>query len=506
MRSARVADSLVSAVVLMVFLTVLQRGTGFFRNVLVCRLLDSDDLGCWNLSHSVLLLLAPLIVLGLPGTFKRYLAYYRERGQLHLFVRRATVVTGILTLVGVYLALGFRHFLGWAVFGASSRTDLIAPVIVALIFVIVFNFCAELLMALRQAKVVFYVQFANSVLFTVFSLVLILAFQMRTNGVIAGFAAANFVTSIWAIIVIRQTLCGEIPDIPQEDQPLRFWHKLAPFAAWYWIADLCGNLFGFVDRLMIVHLADKYGYDGLFMIGQYHSSQVIGMLLVGLTSMFGGVLLSYLSHDWETGNRDKAERTLDFATKLAALALTATAGVALLMAPPVFQLVLDNKFTAGFRVLPLTMAYCIWFGLLVISHNFLWCREKPWLVSVSFVFGLLANVSLNLVCLPLWGLDGAVAATAVANLLALGVVFWLCHQLGMRYSLGTLIAVCAPASLVLGGTVTIAFVVFVAITGWSGRWLFSDFERAQLLKMCHVGLAKLRIPWLNSGVETAATK
>ena len=284
-----------------------------------------------------------------------------------------------------------------------------------------------------------------------------------------AFAAANLVTSIWAIVVIYQTLDGEDPDAPPtQDEPVRFWHKLAPFAAWYWIADLFGNLFGAIDRLMIVHLADDYGFDGLYMIGQYHSSQIIGVLLIGLTSMFGGVLLSYLSHDWESGQRDKAARTLDFAIKLAALALTVTAAVALLLAPPVYHLVLDNKFVSGFRVLPLTMAYCIWFGLLVIAHNFLWCREKPWLVSATLVFGLSVNVVLNLLLLPRWGLDGAVAATAISNLMALAAVFWLCHLLGMRYSSGTLLAVAAPATLCLGGVSSLVFVALVVVVGWWG--------------------------------------
>ena len=203
---------------------------------------------------------------------------------------------------------------------------------VALLFVIAFNCSTELLTALRQVRAVSLLQLANSLIFTVVSLTLIAGWGMRSEGVVLGFSFANLVTAVAGIWVVRRCLVEEPDDAPTEGElPSTLWQKLAPFAAWFWLADLLGNLFSNVDRVMIVHFADRHGLDGLSLVGQYHSSQIIGILLVGLTGILGSVLLSYVSHDWEAGDRAKAAHTLDFAIKLTSLALTVGAAIGLVM-------------------------------------------------------------------------------------------------------------------------------------------------------------------------------
>ena len=62
--------------------------------MLFCRWLDPEQLGLWDMAFSFLLLAAPLAVLAIPGSFGRYLEYYRRRGQLHVFLRRTSLVCG----------------------------------------------------------------------------------------------------------------------------------------------------------------------------------------------------------------------------------------------------------------------------------------------------------------------------------------------------------------------------------------------------------------------------
>jgi len=82
-------DSLAASVLMLFALTVVQRMIGFLRGVLFCRWLDAEQLGQWDLAFGFLMLAAPLAVLGLPGSYGRYLEYYRQRGQLKPFLRRS---------------------------------------------------------------------------------------------------------------------------------------------------------------------------------------------------------------------------------------------------------------------------------------------------------------------------------------------------------------------------------------------------------------------------------
>ena len=84
-------------------LSIAQRGIGLGRNVLICRYLDPVELGKWNILFQFLVMAPPLLVLGIPGTFGRYVEAYRLRGQLSDFLRRTLVVTAVCTLAGLAL-------------------------------------------------------------------------------------------------------------------------------------------------------------------------------------------------------------------------------------------------------------------------------------------------------------------------------------------------------------------------------------------------------------------
>ena len=87
-RRRRQTDTLADSVLILLALSVVQRLIGFVRAVLFCRWLDAEQLGLWDMAFSFLMLAAPLAVLAIPGAFGRYLEHYRQRGQLHTFLRR----------------------------------------------------------------------------------------------------------------------------------------------------------------------------------------------------------------------------------------------------------------------------------------------------------------------------------------------------------------------------------------------------------------------------------
>ena len=60
--------------------------------------LSPDELGQWDMAFGFFTLAAPLTVLGLPGSFGRYVEFFRQRGQLRTLLRRTAIASGILTV------------------------------------------------------------------------------------------------------------------------------------------------------------------------------------------------------------------------------------------------------------------------------------------------------------------------------------------------------------------------------------------------------------------------
>ena len=463
----------------MLLLTIVQRGVGFVRNVAVCRSLDPGELGMWNLSESFLVLAAPLIVFGIPGSFGRYVEHYRQRGQLRGFLKRTLLATSLIACVGVGILLALRTTVAKIAFGAADADEYVVYTVATLIAVIAYNVVGNLLMALRQVRANASVQFANSVIFSIVAILLLATTALGAKAVLLAYLIACAITTVGSVILIRSAI-SPLTKLEPKLLASSVWTKLGPYIGWFWLSDLLMNIFNWTDRLMIVHCAEFDRDHATAMIGQYHSSRIIGVLLISVTGMLGSVLLSYLSHDWEAGRRSEAEARLSFALRLVSIATTTIAIGTLFFAPVIYGWMLQGEFEEGFDVLHVTLAYCIWYGLLTMAANYIWCHERPVLACAAVSVGIGVNTLLNYILLPRWGLSGAVTATALANLSILVGIMLICRALGLVIHRGTMLALLLPGCLCLGAVPALACLIAVAWHGISNGWLFAPSEMAQI--------------------------
>src|SRR6056297_4340519 len=82
------ADSLALGMSVMLLMTIVQRGIGFFRSSWFCRMLDDQMLGQWAMAFGFVTMITPMLLLGLPGSLPRYVETYRQQGHLRAFLKR----------------------------------------------------------------------------------------------------------------------------------------------------------------------------------------------------------------------------------------------------------------------------------------------------------------------------------------------------------------------------------------------------------------------------------
>lgn len=484
-------DTLLVGVVFMLGVTVIQRIVGFGRSLLFCAYLDDDQLGLWSLAFSFLLLAAPLAVIGLPGSFGRYVEYYRNSGRLRSFLTRTTifsVVTSVICVLGVWM---FQKPLAWFLFKDAAEASLVVWLAVALLIVIAFNFLTELLTALRMARAVSLMQFAHSIFFAVTGVLFLVATPWGAQGVLISYTIACGIAFIGAGLFTFRSIARAAND----QEPLansELWTRLLPFAGWVWVINLLSNLFEAADRYMILHFAPVESIAAQSMVGQYHSSRMLPILLVSVSAMLGGLILPYLSHEWEKGDHDAVARLQKVSLKWMAVGFTAIGSVIMIAAPLIFTYVLRGKYDDGLAVLPWTFVYCIWFSLAGVAQNYLWCAEKAHLGSGALVVGLVANVAMNILLLPVLGLLGAVLATSAANLIALAVIYYYSHREGMRVDVGIVLTTLLPLSLAMGGWVGAAFVMGTIVLSIFGNSIFAADEKDEIVDVIQDGWRKMQ--------------
>ena len=471
-------DTLADSVLILLLLTGVQRLVGFARAVLFCRWLSPEQLGIWDMSFGFLMLAAPLSVLSIPAVYGRYIEYYRQRGLMRTLVRRTvsvSTVTAIFACIAIYV---YSPWFSKLIFGSPHQSYLVQLLAGTLIMIVAAHFFIALLTAMRNVRQLALIQFANSALFAVFGTVLILLWSDTAQSVIVAYALACFITSLWSLWYVRGAWRG----LPKLERPLghrKLWGKLVPFFVWVTITDLLANLFAIVDRYMIIHYSPA---DGLAEVGQYHSSRIIPLLMISIALLLGGIITPHLSRDWESGKQQRVKQRLMLFMKLLGLALFAGSVLVLIAAPLLFSLAFEGRFDAGRAVFPLTLTYCIWFGMTIIAQNYQFCVEKARLGSLALLVGLVVNVALNLILLPIYGLKGAVVATTVANFLALVVMCLLNWMMGFKLDLGAGVILAVPILLIFEPWVSLGAVALIVLASVFSNWVFSREEREIMIE------------------------
>jgi len=489
-RRERQVDTLADSLLVMAVVTIVQKAIGFGRSLLFCRWLTPAELGRWDMMYSFMLLACPLVVLGLPGTFGRYVEHFRLKGQLRIFLRRtalASIAFVSVAFVAMFLA---SDFVCWLIFGSTEDVAMIGPIAVGVVVITTFNYLCALFTSLRNIRITMLLLLISSFLFATVGATLIFAWQPTALAVLTAYALACGCAAIVGGFLIRNTWRSLATE--SSTPPVMFWRKLLRFAAWVWVADLVFNLFAVADRYMIVHCGEFSPREAATMVGNLHSSQVLPLLLVSIAGMLDRMIMPHLSHDWETGQHERVSATIVLNIKLVGIVFVAFALSVILFAPWLFEYLLAGKYSLGQAVLPWAFVSAIWCSLALLAQLYLWCAEKVKRTSLVIFIGLLANIALNWWLIPLWGLAGAVAATAIGNGVLLTLFMAMNRHSGLRWDRGTAIVLALPLTLCLGVEISVAAMLLVAILVWRTDWVLSTSEKGVVARTLESYRNKLR--------------
>ena len=484
-----VSDSIATGVIFALALTVGQRVVGFGRGILFCRLMDDQQLGQWSMVWSYMMLLAPLAVLGLPGCFGKFTEHYRTRGQLQTFIRRIAWISAATTLMMSAAILLFPAQFAYILFRDPQQVTLVRFLGVAILLVSASNFLTSLMESLRQVRVVTIMRFVTGVLFAIVGTAMLNVWEDGASAATVGFAISCGIGSlpaIWILWKYREGLANDGEQLTQS----HMWKRIAPYAVWLWATNLLANLFEVSDRYMLIHWSDLPANLAQGSVGQYHSGRVVPLLMISVAAMLAGVLLPYLSQAWEAGNKAQVKKQLNWTIKLISLFFTTGGVLILLLSPILFGWILQGRYDGGLSVLPLTLVYCIWFGMATVGQDYLWVAEKGKWVALVAGISLLVNVVLNMVLIPLIALQGAVLATLIGNATALILIYFLNQKFECKTDTGVWLTAALPLILLLDKELAVLTLIVILVVSVMTELVLSKEEKSDLSKLITDKLGK----------------
>lgn len=479
LQGAVVSDALATGVIFALLLTVLQRFMGFVRGILFCRLMTPEELGQFSLLAGGLLLLAPLAVLGLPGTLGRFVEHYSHRGQLQSYLSRVTRVAFVMTACLGALMLALPNMFGWLLLGEVGHQRLIWLSVVSLMGVAWNNYLTSVVEALRQVRLASLMRFVTSTVLTVGGLLLLVSFEAKTAAAVTALGLSSFCGALpawWYLRSRRNAIAASSRPLPGSE----LWPRVLPFAAWWWFSNLLHNGYELADRYLLIWMSGLGASEIQAAAGQLHSAKVLPGLVVNVAAMLSGMLLPFVSAALVRGEPDKACRQLNWTLKLSGLVLLGVNFAILSVAPWLFNLFLRGKYTAGLELLPLAAVACSWLSLLTISQDWLWARERGRFAVLSLVLGLGVTLLSGWLLIPVNAAWGAVTATVLGNLTALLAILIFNHATGCPHDFGVWMALAFPLA-VLGGPLVAAIAAIVVLYLLSATdWYFDAGERREV--------------------------
>jgi polysaccharide transporter, PST family len=485
-------DALVAGLIAMLVMSVGQRLVGLVRNVGFCHFLPDVDLGLWALANSFFLIGAPIAVLGLPGSLGKFVEHYRIQGRLRPYLSQLLLVcaVGILGFSAVILAL--PEFSSRMLYGESLGFSIIVWTVVCLVCLIIFNTVAELAVSLRLVRLNSLMHLIQTVMFTLLGVAAIARLQtwwvlLPAYAVACMLASLPGALGVWKAVRVDLSRFGR-------HTSRSMWSRILPFAITVWCMNLLANLFDLSDRYMLLHLSQSGSEAGQALVGQFYCGRILPNLLLSLGMMLGGIVLPYLSADWERKRLDRISENMNNLIVVLSFGFSTISLMGMAFSPLLFEWLLSGRYQAAAEILPLGMTLACWSGMTAVATAYLLCAEKG--RQTAFLTGvcLVVNILLNYPLILWMGLFGAALATTMTNGLLLFLVLRRVDREGCSIRRRTLAVSCLPLSLSFGPAVAAVLLMALAVVCGRTNWLLSDDDRAKIDQLLLPYCKKLRLP------------
>jgi len=380
---------------------------------LYTRALEPADYGVVDVLMTLSALLVAISMLGMDQALS---AHFFDKGdspeadawRRNLTTTALMVVTGVAIVAALGLAL-FAEPLAAQLFHDPARRVTVLLVAVNVAFLPVYNLTIHALrlrMQIARANAV-----SLTYLFTLIAaaVTMVLGLRMRATGIVAANALASVAASVVGIVLAAGPLRGR-PSPALGRSLLGVGIGVLPGA-------LGMLVFNNVDRLLLTQFVSPADL-GLYSIANKLASMVFVLMAPATTA--------WLPIALEMADRPDTPRQFArifeyFVAGSSALAL----GIGL-FAPEILKVFARDAYIGA---APYALALLAYNGPIGFAFGFMQIapvvRKRTGYISLAFIVSATVNIALNLLLMPVYGVWGAVAATLLAGVTQIALLYWL---------------------------------------------------------------------------------
>lgn len=390
---------------------------GFFLLPIFTRYLSPTEYGIINYTDSITLFLFAITILSLNTYLLRCIFDYDKKEDRKKLIGNVFVFVTIINFImlGLELILLPKLILIFHV-----KVSFHPYFLLALInnFLNVFSVVPLIIYRYKGNAVNFIIVNATkSFIQVIFSLILVIHFNMGVLGRYYGSLIANVIFLVIYVIIIYRNAILNL-NLPQIKKGLIFSLPLVP-------STFLHTIISVADRIILeryVPLAD---------LGIYSVSHALGIVL----SIFARS--SYLAYEpvvFSKIGKNDFSQTIIKIRKYYLYAFFCLSFLYVLFSKEILYIMASSKFSSGYKIIPIII-----FSTIFLSENYLFGTiligiKKTKISLIINLIGAVTNVIVNLILIPVLGIYGAAISTLTSYLIMFCLFyFYLNKHMGMKF-------------------------------------------------------------------------
>jgi len=390
--------------------------TGFLYYVILARTATQQEVGAFFLAFSVVSIVLIFSDLGLgPGAISRYVPFYTGREEYNN-VKKATRIALIAgTVFSLICMLGVIFFAG-NIAGFFKEPALVPLLQILAVYVFIYNFYQTAYAYLIGRKLIKLGSYESSIQGLgklVFTVLLFMVLGASAGNIALGFTLSFAVAAACGM----RWLAKDYRSLPKSGEKTEdgLFKEMVVFGMTIVILSSMSTINSSFDRLMMGYLLPSETSQeliGIYSIAISFTS-VLTLFANPIANIFQSVAIEFIGKNDESRIGDAS------ATYSRWMAMSSTPIMLMIALFPneILEIIYGHGYGRGDLVL---VIYC--FGLFVYSFSYpaqaLLSAVRRLNETVKIVTaGTLINIALNLVFIPLYGMEGAAFSSAVSFIL-----------------------------------------------------------------------------------------
>jgi O-antigen/teichoic acid export membrane protein len=384
------------------FGTIVSLFLGFLSRAIIARYFLTSEYGIYALSLTILNIAVAIATIGIPAGLPREIAYYlqKDKRKVEYIVSSAFLLVSFSSIF-LFSLLFFNAEEISILFGEKELEYSLRIMAVALPFLSMSGVAISVSRGYGRVKEQFYFQnLLNPVLY----LVAIICLVVLTHDFIAIFYAYVLAGIVTSIILLMYSVKSDLIKIAKVD--FRIAKRLLFFSFPLFISSILAFLITWADTLMLGYFKDAE------MVGLYNSAVPLAQLIPLFLNSAGYIYMPIASSLYAGEKLSEMKRTYQILTKWIFLFTLPIFSIMFLFPEAVINFFFGEKYIwagTALRILSLGFMFHTFLGLNGLS---LIVIGESNFILVSNVVVTIINIVLNIVLIPIYGMEGASVATA----------------------------------------------------------------------------------------------